>query len=212
MIENTFAGYVDALKRVMESTEVALEGRAVPLEDGVKTFLSAVKTARQHGRRIYWMGNGGSAAIAAHEANDFMKNGDCRSQAFHEATAITCISNDFGYASYFEQMIARFADKGDIAVFISSSGASENVVRGALEARKRGCIVVALTGFAPDNRLRSLGDLSFYAPSSEYGYVELAHQVLCHAVLDFLYQEDRAREASAAALLAAQGAPVAAKP
>lgn len=209
MIENTFTEYVDALKRVMETTEVTLEGRGVPLEDGVKHFLSAVKNARQHGRKIYWMGNGGSAAIAAHEANDFMKNGNCRSQAFHEAAAITCISNDFGYQHYFEQMIMRFADPGDIAVLISSSGNSENVVRGALEAKKRGCIVVTLTGFKPDNKLRPIGDLSFYAPSMEYGYVELAHQVLCHAVLDFLYSQDRAREASAA--LAAQAMPIAEK-
>ena len=138
-----------------------------------------------------WMGNGGSAAIAAHAANDFMKNGNCRSQAFHEAAAITCISNDIGYGAYFEEMVRRFADPGDVAVFISSSGNSENVVRGAAEAKLRNCRVVALSGFTPENALRPLGGLSFYVPSMEYGYVELSHQIICHAVLDFLFQEDR---------------------
>lgn len=193
MNEKTFAAYSKALSGLMAATETAYFGKALKLEMGIERFLNEVRFARERGSKLMWMGNGGSAAIASHEANDFMKNGNCRSQAFHEASAITCISNDIGYAAYFEEMIRRFADGRDVAVFISSSGNSENVVRGAIEARKRDCLVVTLTGFKPDNKLRSLGDLSFYVPSMEYGYVELAHQILCHAVLDFLFKEDNER-------------------
>lgn len=191
MIETTFTAYADALRRLLASVEVRHEGKSVPLEIGVRRFLNDIRDARAKRNKLMWMGNGGSAAIASHAANDFMKNGNCRSQAFHEAAAITCISNDLGYGSYFEEMVGRFADSGDIAVFISSSGNSENVVRGAIEARRRNCRVVTLSGFMPDNKLRPFGDPSFYVPSLEYGYVELSHQVICHAVLDFLFKEDR---------------------
>jgi D-sedoheptulose 7-phosphate isomerase len=199
MNEKTFAEYAKALHVHLAATQATYQGRPIVLESGIERFLSEIRDARERGSKLMWMGNGGSAAIAAHEANDFMKNGNCRSQAFHEAAAITCISNDIGYAAYFEEMIRRFADSRDIAVFISSSGNSENVVRGGIEARKRGCLVVTMTGFKPDNKLRPLGDLSFYVPSSEYGYVELAHQILCHAVLDFLFKDDNEKAASKAA-------------
>lgn len=191
MTDHSFGGYLRAVTLALQCTAVTRDGESLPLEAGVLALLEEIKAARARGSTLLWMGNGGSAAIASHEANDFMKNGDCRSMAFHEPSMLTCISNDFGYDRYFEEMVRRFARPGDVAVLISSSGNSENVVRGAQEARRQGCRVVAMTGFRPDNRLRPLGHLSFYVPSMEYGEVELSHQILCHAVLDFLHRDGK---------------------
>jgi D-sedoheptulose 7-phosphate isomerase len=57
-------------------------------------------------------------------------------------------------------------------------------VKAASLAREKGCRVVTLTGFAPTNRLRRIGDLNIYVSSSAYGYVEMAHSVLAHCVTD----------------------------
>ncbi len=69
---------------------------------------------------------------------------------------------------------------------ISSSGNSANIVNAADTARARDIAVLTLSGFAPDNRLRGLGDLNIYAPSGLYGFVEIAHLTFCHAILDIV--------------------------
>lgn len=187
MKEKVFSEYLSHLNRRCRRTEVTAPGGLTSsLDRGLDALIGYVRDARGAGRKLMWMGNGGSAAIASHEANDFMKNGNCRSMSFHDPALLTCFSNDYGYGAVFEEMMRRWADAGDIAFFISSSGKSENVVRGATEARRQGARVVTLTGFAADNPLRQLGDLNFYVPSNEYGYVELAHQIICHAALDLL--------------------------
>ena len=71
---------------------------------------------------------------------------------------------------------------------VSSSGRSENILRAAQAARGNGCGVITLTGFAPDNPSRRLGDLNFYVNSLEYGFVDTAHAALTH------YITDRARD------------------
>ena len=71
-------------------------------------------------------------------------------------------------------------------IAISSSGRSLNIIKSAEAARSRGASVVTMSGFGQDNPLRRLGDLNFYVPSSQYGYVELIHGGLCHCVLDGL--------------------------
>lgn len=187
MKEKVFSEYLSSLNDFCRRTEVTdTNGRLTSLQEGIDCLLVYIRARRAGGCKLMWMGNGGSAAIASHEANDFMKNGNCRSMSFHDPALLTCFSNDYGYGAVFEEMMRRWANPGDIAVFISSSGKSENVVRGAMEARKRRADVVTLTGFAADNPLRQLGDLNFYVPSNEYGYVELAHQIICHAALDLL--------------------------
>jgi D-sedoheptulose 7-phosphate isomerase len=57
-------------------------------------------------------------------------------------------------------------------------------VKAASLAKEKGCRVVTLTGFAPTNRLRRIGDLNIYVSSSAYGYVEMAHSVIAHCVTD----------------------------
>jgi D-sedoheptulose 7-phosphate isomerase len=56
------------------------------------------------------------------------------------------------------------------------------------QARKKGCFIVSLSGFSPNNPLRDMGDMNFYVPSSSYGDVEVTHMAICHAVVDILYK------------------------
>jgi D-sedoheptulose 7-phosphate isomerase len=159
-----------------------------PLSFDVAVLLAAelIATATAAGRRIFFIGNGGSAAIASHMATDYMKNGGMRALAFNDSSLLTCLSNDYGYGHVFEQPVRRFAERGDLLVAISSSGQSENICAAAAAATERGCRVVTLSGFDAGNRLRSLGDLNFYVPSRAYGQVEILHLVVCHCILDML--------------------------
>ena len=67
---------------------------------------------------------------------------------------------------------------------ISSSGRSPNILNAVTVARSGGCQIATLSGFSADNELRHTGDINFYVESTEYGFVEIAHSALCHAVLD----------------------------
>jgi D-sedoheptulose 7-phosphate isomerase len=131
-----------------------------------------------------FIGNGGSAGIAGHMAIDFTKNGRMPAMCFNDGAALTCLGNDFGYEEVFAYQLRAHARAGDVLFAISSSGASENILRAVTVARARDCAVITMSGFKPGNPLRSMGDVNFYIGLSEYGLVEVAHTAMIHAVVD----------------------------
>jgi len=159
------------------------------LEQGMRHFQKMARDIQATGCKLMFVGNGGSAAIASHMAVDWSKNGGIRSVAFNDAVALTCISNDFGYESAFSKQIELHSRGDDILVAISSSGRSPNIIAACAAARLAGCGVVTFSGFDEDNPLRALGDLNFYINSNQFGFVEIAHLTLLHAVLDGLTKE-----------------------
>lgn len=179
--------FLGALAAIAPSIAVTTrEGRILSLEEGLGQALEAIRGCAATGQTLMFIGNGGSAAIASHQAVDYWKNGGVRAVAFNDASLLTCIGNDYGYDRVFAEPIRRFADPGDLVVAISSSGASPNILRGIEAARERGCRLVTLSGFDGTNPLRGRGDLNFYVPSHSYGIVEVTHLGLLHALLDEL--------------------------
>ena len=89
-----------------------------------------------------------------------------------------------GYDRVFAEQIDWQAREADLLLAISSSGRSASIVNGVAAARRRGCSVVTLSGFGDDNPLRRMGDINFYVRSPHYGFVEVAHLALLHAILD----------------------------
>lgn len=134
--------------------------------------------------RIFFIGNGGSAGIASHAAIDYSKNGGLPALALTDGAALTCLGNDYGYEQVFARQIGFHARRDDVLMAISSSGASPNILAAVAAARVRGCAVVTFSGFSPDNPLRRLGDVNFHVGNGEYGFVEIFHLTLIHAVLD----------------------------
>jgi len=139
---------------------------------------------------VLWVGNGGSAALASHFAVDVF-NAGVRSTAFNDAALLTCMGNDCGYEQVFARPVALFASPGDVLIAISSSGRSPNILAAVKAARERGCAVVTLSGFRPDNPLRGTGDWNFHIPSESYGPVEMVHALICHALVDALKERRR---------------------
>jgi len=134
------------------------------------------------------VGNGGSAAIASHVAVDLTKAARVRAINFNEADLITCLGNDYGYENWMAKALEFYSDPGDVAVIISSSGQSQNVVTGAKAARELGLQVVTLSGFQATNPLRKLGDLNLWVNSATYNVVETTHQSWLLAVIDRLVE------------------------
>jgi len=181
--------YFDALERCLRDIQVTDEkARVLDTGEGLERAATLIETQTSAGRKIIFVGNGASATISSHQATDYWKNGGMRAIAFNDAALLTCISNDFGYRHVFEKPIEMFADKGDVLVAISSSGQSENILRAVEAAKKKGCEVLTLSGFAADNPLRGKGSLNFYVSSNSYGHVEVVHHAICHCILDTIIE------------------------
>ena len=116
----------------------------------------------------------------------FPRTAGLRALAFNDPSALTCLGNDLGYENVFAKQLEFHARPGDLLIAISSSGMSPNILGAVKEARARGCKVVTYSGFSESNALRRTGDVNFYVrgQDKEYGFVEVAHLALCHAVLD----------------------------
>jgi len=180
-------GYYADLKAAMDKTVVT--GRAakrVDFEAGIGRALAMILAQKKAGGKLYFIGNGASAAIASHQAVDFWKNAEVPSLCFNDPALLTCMGNDFGYAHVFEKPVEMFMEGRDILFAISSSGASENILRAAVAAKGKRAGIITLSGFKASNPLRHLGDLNFYVPASKYGHVEVVHHSICHCILDTL--------------------------
>ena len=134
--------------------------------------------------KIMFIGNGGSAAIANHQAIDYTNNGGFKAITFNESSFLTCMANDYGYDQVFARPIRTFAEEGDALIAISSSGKSRNILEGVKAAKEKKCCVITLSGFSHLNPLRQQGDINFYVPNNNYGLVEILHLSILHALLD----------------------------
>jgi len=158
--------------------------KAFSVQGAISLVVKNVIKCGKAGKKVMFVGNGGSASIASHMAVDFWKNALVPAFCFNDPAQLTCLANDYGYEKVFSAPIEIFAGEGDILFAISSSGQSLNIFNAVQSARKKKCWVITLAGFRPDNPLRKSGDINFYIPDDSYGIVESAHSIICHHVLD----------------------------
>ncbi len=158
--------------------------KQLSLEKVVSKISSLAIATNRKGNKCIFIGNGASASIASHISTDFLKNAGVAAHAFNEARLLTRLGNDLGYEYVFQKPIEILGKKGDILFSISSSGASKNILNATRAAKRKMFYTITLSGFDRDNPLRMLGDINFYVPSHSYGYVEVAHMAICHAIVD----------------------------
>ena len=169
-----FKNYFTLLSEKLSAIEEA------QLEEAV----TMIKSTMANERKLIIVGNGGSAAMSSHVAVDFTKNAGIRAINFNEADLLTCFANDYGYEHWVSQALKFYAEKGDLAILISSSGSSKNILNGAATARELGLRIMTFSGFKPENPLRQLGDINFYVDSRGYNIVEMTHHVWLVALVD----------------------------
>lgn len=160
----------------------------------VAAIVAALVAAFRAKRRVYWFGNGGSAADAQHLAAEFSgrflrERPALPSEALSvNPSAVTAIGNDFGYERVFERQVEAFVQPGDVAIGITTSGTSPNVVR-ALEAAKRlGATTVAFTGNG-GGRAAEVADLALVGPDGYSAIVQEVHITMGHIICDLVEQE-----------------------
>ena len=185
MIPDYYERYMEVFGRVMAATEATrAEGLACGQQEALEELCALTEAMKANGGRIFFCGNGASAAFASHMTLDWSKNGGVPAISLNDPVQLTALGNDLGYDQVFAAALRWHGKPEDLVVVISSSGSSPNVVKAIGAAREIGMKVLTFTGLKPDNASRQLGDLNYYVPAKTYGVVECAHQLLLHAWLD----------------------------
>ena len=161
-------------------------------------ILEILKDSIEKHQKIFVGGNGGSACTANHYVCDFAKgankdweNNLSRFQAIPLASSIgyiTAISNDTNYEEIFKQQLINLASKEDIAILISASGNSPNVVKAAEAAKDLEMIVIGITGF-DGGKLKELSDYSAHIEDSSYEICEDIHSIFGHFLTCYLREQ-----------------------
>lgn len=156
--------------------------------DSVERIVTALDSARSRGSQVFIFGNGGSAANANHWANDLIygagKNGRGGVRAHSLAaniSVITCLANDTGYENIFSTQLRVLASPGDIAIALSGSGNSPNILRALQECKKLGVDSWALVGFDGGQALK-LADNALHFPIEDMQVAEDLQMLVCHLV------------------------------
>ncbi len=190
---NSIDEYIRNLVHIISSTEFTKNERAYAYADGIKMLVDAFSEKKKNGSRVFFIGNGGSAAIASHMTADFMKNGGMNTCSLYDNAVTTCMGNDYGYQDVFSRPLEFLASEGDLIVAISSSGKSENIIKAIEAAKKNKANVFTFTGFSRDNPARKMGDISVYVPCDKYGIVESIHNLILQEIVDIIMDRDGVR-------------------
>jgi D-sedoheptulose 7-phosphate isomerase len=178
--------------------DALLEDRAV-LRDmthyqrEVEAIVDALVAALRDGKRIYWCGNGGSAAEAQHMAAELSgrylrERPGLNSEALSVNTStLTCVGNDYGYDDVFARQVQAFVQPGDVVIGMTTSGTSRNIVLALEVAQKKGALTIAFTGNG-GGAVMDFADLALVGPDGYAAIVQEVHQVMAHIVCDLVEQ------------------------
>ena len=174
LLQNSLREHVATLESVIDQTLPDIE------RSGLMIF-----EALNSGKKLIICGNGGSAADAQHIAAELVGRYEKLRRSFPaialttDTSALTAVSNDFGFEEVFARQVAGLANQGDVLVAISTSGKSPNVLRAVEKARELGCQTIALTG-AGAEPLASACDMAVVVASPRTSRVQEAHITIGH--------------------------------
>lgn len=192
-ISGTSKSYFDTMQSVLTQID----------HEPIEAYASEVFEAWRDDRQVLVFGNGGSAANASHHVADYVKtaavDGQRRLRALCMSDNIgmlTALGNDVSYDDVFRYPLESYAKPGDLAVAITCSGNSGNLLTACEWARSNGVKVIALTGFQ-GGKIKDYADIHINIPSDNYGVIEdlqlsighIAAQILKSRILEQLAKE-----------------------
>lgn len=173
-----FADHFRAHARVASESESQLAATAAEA-------VAAIIQSLGNGGKVICFGNGGSATQASHMAGELVGRFRLTRRPFpavslaSDSGTVTCIGNDFGYPALFERQMEAFAQPGDVAIGLTTSGKSENVIRALKVAKSRGVATIALTGAAGLDTGEA--DHLLAVPSTDTAHIQEVHLMILHA-------------------------------
>ena len=177
-IKNIIQSSIDVKQQVLQSQELLTT---------VNKVVEVITSSLKNGGRIYFCGNGGSAADAQHLAAEFSgrfytDRKALPAEALHCNTSyLTAVGNDYGFDLVYSRLIDGIANKGDVLIGLSTSGNSANIVKAFEVAKQKGVITVGFTG-AAGGTMKSLSDHLINIPSKDTPRIQESHIMIGHII------------------------------
>lgn len=166
-----------------------LARRVEPLLPAVAAVGTLLIETLGRGGRLYTFGNGGSSLDANHLAEELVGRFQRERRPLpalslvSDSAALTCIANDYSFEEVFERQVRAFVREGDVAIAFSTSGRSENVVRGLAAAKELGAATV-LFGGGDGGPAAAHADHALLVPSDSTARIQEVHVLFLHCVID----------------------------
>ena len=190
---------IDSLKQTKLMIDTLLKQKTVEFAStSIPSPLNELEMAAQEcadaikrGNKIFFMGNGGSAAEAQHLAGELVSYFMTQSEPYAaialntDTSVITAISNDLGYKHIFSRQLQALSKPGDVAIYLSTSGTSENILEAMKYGKINGLINVAFTGL----KTRYMQDYANYyiaVPSTSTPRIQEGHLILGHWLCEYI--------------------------
>lgn len=161
----------------------------------INAALNLLLETFEGGNTVFVFGNGGSSATASHFQNDFNKgvsehtekkfNFQCLND---NVATVMAVANDIGFEEVFRFQLIGHMRPGDVALAISGSGNSKNVLNAVEYAKSQGAKVIGLTGFG-GGKLKELSDVSLHVPVNSMQITEDIHMVFDHLMMSIFYRD-----------------------
>ncbi len=160
----------------------------------VEQVADLITEAFKNGQRLYLCGNGGSAADAQHLAAEFTgrfysDREPLPAEALHVNTSfLTAVANDYSYDQIYERAVKAHGRKGDVLIGLSTSGNSKNIILAQEEAKRRGMVVISLTG-ETGGKMKESCDYLFNVPSNDTPRIQESHIMLGHIICQLVEEK-----------------------
>jgi len=180
-------------KRLQESAQIK-EAIAESKVNEIERIINLIITAYRAGGKVVLFGNGGSAADAQHIAGELVGKFKLERQALPaialttNTSILTAVANDYGYETVFSRQVEALVNEKDIAIGISTSGDSSNVIEAIKTAKKKGAKTIGLTG-GSGGKLAEVADLALIVPSDSTPRIQEAHITIGHIVCELVEKE-----------------------
>ena len=185
----------------MENEIISILNENIKVKEAIKdlkTIIAEISkeiiNAYRNKKKVVLFGNGGSAADAQHIAAEFVgkfykDRESLPSLAFHTNTSVlTATANDFGYEFVFERQVSSFVQEGDIAIGISTSGNSLNVIKGLIKAKEKQAVTIGFTG-QNQNKIEEIVDICLKIPSTDTPRIQEGHITVGHIICYLVEKE-----------------------
>ena len=187
------------MKKVIQIIEASIATKQQVLEDefllqSICDVVNVIVDAFRTGKRIYFCGNGGSAADAQHLAAEFSGRfySDRKAlpaEAVHCNTSyLTAVANDYGYDLVYARLIDGIGETGDILVGLSTSGNSANIVKAFEAAKAKKMITIGFTGIS-GGQMKPLSDFILNVPSSDTPRIQESHIMIGHIICQLVEEK-----------------------
>jgi D-sedoheptulose 7-phosphate isomerase len=181
------------IKHIIEES-IAVKNKILSdakLLDSIENVTAVMVAALKKGKRIYFCGNGGSAADAQHLAAEFsgrfyLDRDALPAEALHCNTSyLTAVANDYSYDVIYSRLVKGLAHEGDVLVGLSTSGNSVNITKAFETAREKAVITVGFTGEA-GGKMKTLSDYLFNVPSKNTPRIQESHIMIGHIICELV--------------------------